>query len=94
VTCPSTEELSALYDGRLKAKAARLLRDHLTRCPKCTQDLTTLSRMLKGIGSVPTPPSELVSRGQRLSKQPASAPSLPQRVHLPRNPSRRRSRET
>jgi len=72
LTCPSTEELAALYDGDLPKKNADRLRSHLAFCARCATDLKILHQSLQQIKSAPKLPKELLARAQQ--EQPGSRP--------------------
>jgi len=77
MSCPSVEELAALYDGLLPANRARPLRRHLGACPRCSQDFKNIDTLL-ALKSTPPPvalrrrvmQSGSTSRGRRLSVKP------------------------
>ena len=64
MTCPSTEELAALYDGNLPKKNAGRLRSHIALCSRCATDLKILHQSLQHIKSAPKPPKELLVQAQ------------------------------
>ena len=48
MNCPSTEELTALFDGTLPAERATRIRSHLAFCQRCCHDIDVVSRLLDG----------------------------------------------
>ena len=86
--CPSAEELAALYDCVLPKEQAAHLRDHLSGCPRCAADVSSLARLL----DCPEPTEGLsaagLARAKRLATQPPEVPAG-ERPHPPaRSPSK------
>lgn len=46
MTCPSKEELAALYDGVLPKKRADKIRRHLCRCMRCSREIMVLDTLM------------------------------------------------
>lgn len=65
MTCPSTEELAAIYDGNLKGQQALKLRDHVAACPRCSHELRVLHQSLQSISQAPSPPEDLISKAEQ-----------------------------
>jgi len=65
VTCPSTEELAAIYDGNLKGQQAVKVRDHVASCPRCAHELHVLHQNLQPVPQAPPPPADLIVRVQK-----------------------------
>jgi anti-sigma factor RsiW len=84
VTCPSTEELAAIYDGNLKGEQALKLRDHLASCPRCSHELNVLHQSLQSTAQAPSPPADLIAKAQ----EPRQTDSITPQVNLLR-PKRR-----
>ena len=64
MTCPSAEELAALYDGNLPGARARTVRDHIAFCPRCSRELMLLHQILESVRTAPSPPRKLVDRAK------------------------------
>jgi len=73
VTCLSTEELAALFDGRLPRARAVLARAHLAACPRCASEIHRLSVALEAAerGAAPPPSADLRERALALGRVPA-----------------------
>ena len=68
MACLSSEELAAACDGALSRGIADRVREHLSICPRCAQEVVRLSRILTGVAQG-TPPSEaLLQRAKSLGK--------------------------
>jgi anti-sigma factor RsiW len=76
VTCPSTEELAAIYDGNLKGKQAVKVRDHVASCPRCAHELHVLHQSMQPAAEAPSPPGDLVARALQPSKKSGFAPQV------------------
>ena len=62
MVCPSSEELSALYDQRLSLKRARELREHLAFCPRCANEIEVTRQVINSLPNTPAPPSGLAEK--------------------------------
>jgi hypothetical protein len=78
VTCPSTEELAAIYDGNLKGQQAQKTRDHVASCPRCSHELHVLHQSLQSVAQAPPPPGDLIAKAQK----PRQADGLTPQVNL------------
>ncbi len=57
MTCPSTEQLAALYDGVLPTRQAIRIRAHLCQCSRCARELKVMDTLMR-IGPVEQKPSD------------------------------------
>lgn len=55
MTCPRTEDLSALLDHALPARAQVTLQQHLHACPICRQQLDALQTLRQELRALPSP---------------------------------------
>jgi len=94
LSCPSTEELAALYDGNLPKKYAERLRSHLALCARCAADLKILHQSLQQMKSAPKLPKELLVQAQqeRAARKSPQKKQLAKRQPSPATPPRRRSK--
>jgi anti-sigma factor ChrR (cupin superfamily) len=76
VTCPSTEELAAVYDGNLKGRQALKIRDHVAACPRCAHELHVLHQSLQSVPKAPTPPGDLAAWALRPRQKSWIAPQV------------------
>ena len=76
MTCPSTEELAAIYDGNLKGQQAVKVRDHVAACPRCAHELQVLHQGMQPMSKAPTPPGDLVARALRPRQKSGVAPQV------------------
>lgn len=67
MNCPSTEELSALYDGLLGRASAKAVRNHIADCPRCAQEFATLHRMLQNAARS-VAPAPLLDRARAMAR--------------------------
>ena len=88
MTCPSTEELAAIYDGNLKGQQALKLRDHLAACPRCSHELRVLHQSLQSLALAPSPPSDLISKAQK-SRQKGNITPQVNLLHPRRRPTKK-----
>ncbi len=87
MTCPSTEELAAVYDGNLKGKQAEKVREHVASCPRCAHELHVLHRTMQSAPQAPSPPGDLVARA--LKPRPKSGPAAQVNlIHARRRPTK------
>ncbi|NMB77451.1 MAG: hypothetical protein GYA21_20255 [Myxococcales bacterium] len=91
MSCPSAEELSALYDGVVPRDAARALREHLSTCPRCAQEFATLHRLLK-VAARPAVPAGLAQRARGLTRSSPPGKSIRPEQRLSRQKPRSLSR--
>jgi anti-sigma factor RsiW len=94
LTCPSTEELAALYDGNLPKKHAERLQGHLALCARCAADLKILHQSLQQMKSAPKLPRELLVQAQqeRVARKSPQKKQLAKRQPSPAASPRRRSK--
>lgn len=76
MTCPSTEELAAIYDGNLKSQQALKLRDHVAACPRCSHELHVLHQSLQSVAQAPSPPAELIAKAQKSRPAESTTPQV------------------
>lgn len=84
MTCPSTEELAAIYDGNLKGQQAAKIREHVASCPRCSHELHVLHQNLQSISKAPSPPADLIGKAQK----PRQTENITPQVNLLRSRSR------
>jgi anti-sigma factor RsiW len=85
VTCPSTEELAAIYDGNLKGKQAAKLRDHVASCPRCAHELHVLHQSMQPATQSPPPPGDLAAKALRPRRKSGPTPQV-NLLHTQRRP--------
>jgi anti-sigma factor RsiW len=88
VTCPSTEELAAIYDGNLKGQQAQKIRDHVASCPRCSQELHVLHQSLQSVSQAPSPPGDLIAKAQKPRQTGAITPQV-NLLHPQRRPTKK-----
>ena len=88
MTCPSTEELAAIYDGNLKGPQATKIRDHVASCPRCSHELHVLHQSLQSMDQAPTPPADLIGKAQKPRKTENIAPQV-NLLHPRRRPTKK-----
>ncbi len=76
MTCPSTEELAAIYDGTLKGQQAKKIRDHVASCPRCSHELHVLHQSLQSVTQAPSPPGDLIAKAKNTRKTGAITPQV------------------
>ena len=76
MTCPSTEELAAIYDGNIKGQQAQNLREHVATCPRCSHELHVLHQSLQSTAQAPPPPADLIGRAQKPLQQEGLTPQV------------------
>lgn len=88
MTCPSTEELSAVFDQNLPSKHLQQTRDHVARCPRCAQEMASLHQLLKDLAPSSPPSVDLIERAVGLAGRPPAHRSQDRRVGLDALPAR------
>jgi hypothetical protein len=88
VTCPSSEEIAALFDRSLPKKRADRIRNHLATCHRCCNDFKVLSKSLQELGSSPQAPAGLIKAILQRQRPPLSS------IKSVRSPRKVRSRRT
>lgn len=76
MTCPSTEELAAIYDGNLKSQQALKLREHVASCPRCSHELHVLHQSLQSVAQAPSPPADLIGKAQKSRQTDSVTPQV------------------
>jgi len=76
VTCPSTEELAAIYDGSLKGQQAQKIREHVASCPRCSHELHVLHQNLQSVSQAPSPPADLIGKAQKHRQTESITPQV------------------
>lgn len=76
MTCPSTEELAAIYDGNLKGQQAQKVRDHVASCPRCAHELHVLHQSLQSVPKAPSPPGDLMAKALKPRQKSGVAPKI------------------
>ncbi len=80
MACLSNEELAAACDGALSRGVADKIREHLSICPRCAQELTQLSGILAELPQGKPPSEELLRRAKRLGQAIPSKESSAHRL--------------
>jgi hypothetical protein len=75
MTCPSVEELAALFDRSLSKDLLVELREHVALCPRCANEIKVMQRITKIELTSATPPQDLYSKAISRTKP---NPKLPQ----------------
>ena len=76
MTCPSTEELAAIYDGNLKGQQALKVRDHVAACPRCAHELHVLHQSLQPVPKAPSPPGDLMAKALKPRQKSGVTPKI------------------
>lgn len=88
MTCPSTEELAAIYDGNLKGQQAVKIRDHVASCPRCSHELHVLHQSLHSMAQAPSPPADLIDKAQKPRQTEGITPQV-NLLHHRRRPTKK-----
>lgn len=74
MTCPRTEDLSALSDQALPEPAQAALQQHLQTCPICRQQLQALQALRQQLRALPSPTLGFDLAAQLQDRLPPHAP--------------------
>lgn len=73
MSCPSSEELAALYDCVLPRVRAELVRAHLAECPRCANDIRVLGNLLACPDPPVGPPPAVIEQAKHLTNSSRAA---------------------
>ncbi len=77
MTCPSVEELAALYDGVLPEKRATRLRLHLCQCYRCSREIKVLDTLMGMKPNIQAPPDTIMLKALQLEESPRTTKKIP-----------------